>query len=329
MLDVGYATATPDAVAGFVAARYALGPIQGVRLLNRGFNDIYTVQAAAGRFIVRLSGLRGRGPADVADETRFLAHLVAQGVPVAAAVPLADGALWSMATLPDGERAAVLFQEAEGRVPGLDSPPDAAAQGRTLAALHDAAESYAGRGDYTLDAGHLLLRPLAAIRALPFEAPEAMRDLDALAARLMERLRAIEPTLAVTRCHGDCHGLNARIVTEGPRAGQAVFFDFDDGGRGFVAYDLAVHLWAQVSFGRTRQAIWHAFLAGYREVRALAPADLHAIELFVPFRHLWLMGGFADQTARWGGEFLTPAWVAREAAFLLAWERDRIAPPLL
>src|SRR6516225_3826412 len=34
--------------------------------------------------------------------------------------------------------------------------------------------------------------------------------------------------LSWTRCHGDCHGYNAHIALQGPRAGQAVFFDFDD-----------------------------------------------------------------------------------------------------
>jgi Ser/Thr protein kinase RdoA (MazF antagonist) len=76
---------------------------------------------------------------------------------------------------------------------------------------------------------------------------ETRRYLSELSSRLEASVEAL-PDLNWTRCHGDCHGGNAHIVTEGPNAGQAQFFDFDDGGFGYLAYDLAVHLWAQVSF---------------------------------------------------------------------------------
>jgi Ser/Thr protein kinase RdoA (MazF antagonist) len=45
--------------------------------------------------------------------------------------------------------------------------------------------------------------------------------------------------LTRTHCHGDCHGFNARISD----AGNAAFFDFDDGGPGYLAYDPSVFLW--------------------------------------------------------------------------------------
>jgi Ser/Thr protein kinase RdoA (MazF antagonist) len=264
-MAVGYATASADAVAAFVAAHFDVqGPIK-CALLNRGFNDIYRVDTATGeRFVLRLSGRRARGPADVATETVFLAHLAAEGVPVASPVPTRDGALFAMAVLPDGPRAAVLFRYAEGRRPELDAPEDAHIQGVTLARLHLAADKFSDRdaGRYRLDLDHLLRRPIAAVVALNLDAPRAHRDLDAVAARLDGAIAGLDPDLTRTRCHGDCHGLNARIATAGPLAGQAVFFDFDDGGFGYLAYDLAVHLWAQVSFGRRRHAMWHAFLNG-------------------------------------------------------------------
>lgn len=323
-LAVGYATATPDAVAGFVAAHWPVAPVTRCAFASRGFNDIYRVEAGE-RYVLRLSGRRARGPSDVDDETLFLAHLHDAGVPVAAAVRTRGGGLHATAELPEGPRAAVLFHAIEGRMPGLDSAPDARAQGATLAALHDAAERYGGAGAFALDADRLMHRPLEAVRALDLGAAEAEAALGALAGRLVLRLEEAAPRLTRTRLHGDCHGLNARIDA----AGRAVFFDFDDGGRGWLAYDLAVHLWAQVSFGRTRQAIWHAFIEGYRAARPIVAPDLDAVELFVPMRHLWLMGEYAGMTARWGDEALTAAWLAREVAFLLGWEAERLAPPLL
>lgn len=41
------------------------------------------------------------------------------------------------------------------------------------------------------------------------------------------------------------------------------------------------------------------------------------------------MGEYAGRTAEWGRETFSPAWLEREVAFLLAWERDRLGPSLL
>jgi Ser/Thr protein kinase RdoA (MazF antagonist) len=331
-LPVIYATAPAEAVAAFVAAHYALDGPAACTFVNRGFNDAYALRDAGGaEFILRLSGPRARGPADVAAETAFIAYLDAAGVPVAAPVTARTGALFTAAPLPGGPCPAVLFHLAQGRRPDLDGREDAAAQGRTLARLHDATDRYPARkaGRFRLDLDHLLHRPAAAVMALDLDAPAARRDFMALAARLETSVLRVDAALTRTRCHGDTHGLNARIATAGRYAGQAVFFDFDDGGWGYLAYDLAVHLWAQVSFGRRRQAMWHAFRAAYGAERPVTPADEAALPVFVAVRHIWLMGEFAAQTALWGTETLSAAWLAREVAFLLAWERDMLAPALL
>ena len=331
-LPVIYATASAEAVADFVTAHYALNGPVACSFVNRGFNDTYVLRDARGaQFILRLSSPRARGPADPAAETAFIAYLDVAGIPVAAPVPARTGVLFTAAPLPGGSRPAVLFHMAQGRRPDLDAPEDAAAQGRTLARLHDAADQYLAResGRRRLDLDHLLHRPVLALMALDHDAPAARRDLMALATRLDAAVLRADGALTLTRCHGDTHGLNARIATTGRYGGQAVFFDFDDGGWGYLAYDLAVHLWAQVSFGRRRHAMWHAFRAAYGAERPVTPADEAALPVFVAIRHIWLMGELAAQTALWGTETLSAAWLAREVAFLLAWERDMLAPTLL
>jgi hypothetical protein len=116
--------------------------------------------------------------------------------------------------------------------------------------------------------------------------------------------------LSWTLCHGDCHGGNARIAVDGPRAGQAIFFDFDDGGPGYLAYDLAVYLWANAFFQRQGFAMWHAFIDGYRSIRTIPPPDFDAVHLFVPIRHIWLIGEYAGRIAEWGSEAVPADWVA-------------------
>jgi Ser/Thr protein kinase RdoA (MazF antagonist) len=329
LLRVTYATATADAVAAFVVAKYDLPAPQECSLLQRGFNDSFAIRTPdQTRYILRMSGRRRRGDADVDAETRYLAYLDSAGVPVATAVPTRDGPLFCQAAMPEGPRPAVLFRHAEGRPPKLDTAEDARAQGLTLARLHNAAENFADReaGRYRLDLNHLLHRPVAAVSELKDIKEESRRYFSELASRLDASVGALRD-LSWTRCHGDCHGFNAHLITEGPQAGQAKFFDFDDGGFGYLAYDLAVHLWAQLSFERRRHAMWFAFIDGYRSVRPIAPADFDAVALFVPIRHIWLMGEYAGRVAEWGTT--ATAWLDQQQDFLRAWEAEKLPPDLL
>jgi Ser/Thr protein kinase RdoA (MazF antagonist) len=329
LLQATYSTATADAVAALVAAHYDLPAPLECTLLQRGFNDSFAIRTPdQTRYVLRMSGRRRRGDADVDAETRFLAYLDSAGVPVSTAVPNRAGTLFCEAAMPEGPRPIVLFRYAEGRPPKLDAPKDARAQGVTLARIHAATENFPDReaGRYRLDLSHLLHRPVAAVIELKEVKEETRRYLLELSSRLDASVGAL-PNLSWTRCHGDCHGVNAHIITEGPKAGQARFFDFDDGGFGYLAYDLAVHLWAQVSFQRRRHAMWHAFIDGYRSIRPIAQTDFDAVASFVPIRHLWLMGEYAGRVAEWGTGSMT--WLGQQEEFLRTWEAEKLSPSLL
>ncbi|MGV7217191.1 phosphotransferase enzyme family protein [Bradyrhizobium sp. UFLA05-112] len=320
-----YTTSRAETVARFVAERYALpAPLQ-CRMLNRGFNDVYLIVTATDeRYVFRLSHHRARGAADVRTETDFLVHLDRSGVPVAAPVETREGSLFVQGQAPEGVREGVLFRELAGRVPEATSTADARANGVTLAKLHNAAESHSAPAAlYKLDLDHLLRRPLARIRDSNILeiAGAHIGDLEAIAARTAERIETLDH-LTWTHCHGDCHGFNARISD----AGDAVFFDFDDGGPGYLAYDLSVFLWAKLSFGRKLYTMWDVFIDGYRTIRPIAPDDFEAAHAFVIVRHFWLMGEYASRTREWGSEPVK--WVAREVEFLRAWETDRLADRL-
>jgi Ser/Thr protein kinase RdoA (MazF antagonist) len=330
-LRVGYSTATAASVADFVAARYALpGPLQCV-FLRRGFNDTFEVRAANGeRYVVRLSGLRSRGEADVASETEFLDYLDQAGVPVAAPVPARDGSLFTNATLAEGQRSVVVFRHVDGRSPNGQSRGDAYAQGVTLARIHNAADSYAAgnAGHYRLDLNHLLHRQVAAVLGLRILDAETAERFSQMAARLSAGVAGISG-LSWTRCHGDCHGGNARIVDRGPDLGPAVFFDFDDGGPGYLAYDLSVYLWAVAFSQRPQYAMWHAFTEGYRSIRLIKPADFHAVHWFVPIRQIWLMGEYAGRVGESGRELVPATWLTKHVNILRSWEDERLSAGFL
>jgi len=153
--------------------------------------------------------------------------------------------------------------------------------------------------------------------------PSDRAFLEGLAGRLRSLVTARMPALSRGQCHGDCHGINARIGDDG----VATFFDFDDGGDGWIAYDLAVFLWSGRSFNPDRRAMWQPFLEGYRARRAIASADFEAVAVFVPIRHLWLLGEFAAGADGWGREWLGD-FFDRQIEFLRGWEDEQLADPL-
>ncbi|MDE1996834.1 MAG: phosphotransferase [Rhizobiaceae bacterium] len=322
MLDFRPSYSTPDvsAVELFIEKHYALGGKVSCRLLRRGLNDVYLVEAdKGGRYVFRISHHRARGPADVKTETSFLMHLSASGVPVAEPVPTRDGTLFVHGLSPEGQRPAVLFDAIGGREPYPTGLADAAANGRTLALLHNAAETFSSDGAlYRLDLEHLLHRPMARIRnSRIVENAGILGEFERIAERTSQTLLAFG-NLSCTYCHGDCHGFNSRIND----AGDAVFFDFDDSGPGYLAYDLSVFLWGNVSFGRRLTPAWDAFLRGYRAVRPITAHDFEATMWFVVVRHFWLMGEYASRTQEWGSE--TVSWIAHQTEFLNNWEREQL-----
>lgn len=328
---VVYATAASASIAEIVTKLYGLkGDIQ-CELLNRGFNDTFLVRSSEReKYVFRLSQHGRRDQADIAAETTFLTCLHKQGIPVAAPRAALDGSLYSHIQLPDGDRPAVLFHYLEGRPADELDLGDARMQGRTLARIHDAVSNFDERnaGTHRADVDHLLLKPLKKILTLQTVEPEAREYLVALAERLSESI-VMDKELSWTRCHGDCHGGNARMVAAKDGGEEAAFFDFDDGGFGYLSYDLAVHLWAHVSFGCNLHHIWHAFVDGYRDIRSIEVPAFEAMHRFVMIRHIWLLGEYASRVAEWGTENLPNEWLNSQADFLRRWEEERLSPGLL
>lgn len=328
---VVYTTAASASIAELVAKLYGFKERIHCELLNRGFNDTFLIRVSEEeRYIFRLSQLGRRDQTDIAAETAFLTYLREQGVPVAAPRSMPDGSLFTSTQLPEGDRSSALFHYLDGRRPDHLDVGDARMQGRTLARIHDAASSFCGReaGTHRADVDHLLLKPLQNILTLKALEADSYQYLVALTERLTD-IVAMDESLSWTRCHGDCHGSNARIMKTENGGEEAAFFDFNDGGFGYLSYDLAVHLWAQTSFGRSLHHIWHAFVDGYREVRSITNSDFEAVHLFVMIRHFWLMGEYASRVAEWGTENFPPRWLNSQVDFLRGWEKDRLSPALL
>jgi Ser/Thr protein kinase RdoA (MazF antagonist) len=317
-----------EEIARRVRAIYDLGPQVEVRLLRRGFNDVYKVTAGDRRYVARLSGIRGRGDPNTAYETALLDHLKRHGVGVAGPVAARDGRFWRQLEAAEGPRDLVLFDFLDGHPPMID-PGDVALMGQELADIHAVAQTYAGPPSrYRLDVDHLVRRPAARIADAPSLDDELREKVAGAAAAIAAGIGTLAG-LSQVACHGDCHGFNTLVATDAEGRRVASFFDFDDGGPGPLAYDLGVYLWNILQrlgvkpFEAEHRAVWTAFLDGYRRRSPIPRADLDAIMIFVRAREIWFLGQYAGYVDQWGSESFAAPWVRSRLGALKAWSQAR------
>ncbi|MHA6829205.1 phosphotransferase enzyme family protein [Ralstonia pseudosolanacearum] len=325
-MEIAQTTPTGRAVANAIAEGYAFGEILDCVLLRRGFNHVYALRFADGRrAVARLCARRPRGAPNMEFEAGLLTHLKAAGAAVAASLPTRDGAAAISMVLPEGAHPLMLFEYLDGDPPG-EGLTDIEATGRGLALLHEAGQNYSGPASrYLLELPLLLDQSLHRLCAAPMADEELRSRFTAIARQAAERITAI-PDLSRVNCHGDCHGSN-NFMTDGSEGTRiASFFDFDDAGPGWLAYELAVYLWSMLQ--RTSSAEpdaatrerWNRYIAGYRSVRAIGDADFAAVALFVIVRHFWLMGEYAGRIDMWGTQAMPRTWLQKQVKLLTAWE---------
>lgn len=324
-LAISHSVLASEEVNRLVEQHYSIGTVAECHLLRRSFNEAYLVQGADGaRYVARLSSIRARGPANVEYEMSMLAHLSARGVGVAEPIFPASGDTHVMLDMPEGSRPLALFRFVDGDIP--DSLDDVELTGAGLAKIHVNSQDYAGPSSrYTIDVNHLLRAPLKWLLDAPTVDAE-LRDSFCKIALSLETSLADMPALTTVACHGDCHGGNNFVWTLAHGARATSFFDFDDAGPGYLAYDLAVYLWSQL----LRKALpspdaevnekWSRFIAGYSAHRTIEVEDLEAIPLFVGLRHFWLLGEYASRRHHWGSQALPTSWLKKQTELLHSWE---------
>jgi Ser/Thr protein kinase RdoA (MazF antagonist) len=325
-LRAAYSTIDGNALRDFIASAYPFDTPFECGLLRRGFNDVYLLRSADGaQRIARISSRRARGETNVAYETSLLQHLKALGGHVAAALPTNTDALSIEIDAAEGARSLVVFEFLPGDPPGTDLQ-DTHAMAAGLAALHRLATSYTGPASrYVLDVAHLIERPLQRLRQHASMNDPLSRRFQDLASSLIARIEATS-SLTMVSCHGDCHGGNTFMTSAPDNRRIASFFDFDDAGPGYLAYDLAVFLWSMLLHGKERElsveqrARWTCFIDGYQEVSPLSPHDFSAIALFVSARHFWFLGEYASRSDEWGSGVLPSAWLQQQADKLEQWQ---------
>lgn len=325
-IQIAQSTPTAASIALVVERLYGMGKVVESEFLRRGFNQVYRLRFADGRRVVaRLCAERPRGEPNVVFEAAMLDHWSAHGCPVSRCLPAANGDIAIHLTLPEGARALMLFEYLEGEVTG-ESSDDIAAFASGLASLHTAAENYAGPASaYRLDLDDLLMRPLEGLLRAATMTSELRPQFETLGRRLHDDILAIEAPSEVM-CHGDAHGENNFVVNTPQGRRRAVFFDFDESGPGYLAYELAVYPWKL--HPRTLDGVWsdkaktqwRCFIAAYREAHRITDKDLAAIPRFMAVRQFWLLGEYAGRTPVWGSQVMPTDYLRRQATMLRKWE---------
>lgn len=297
-------TLSPEALVDEVLPGFAVGEIASCKFYSGGFNHTYQIKAKDGRtYYLRAYRLSWRTLEDIQYEFDVLDHLQRKGFPAARPVPYQDGKCFCAVPAPEGERYLALFTEAPGQEVCYDDEPEEVARryGQAVAQMHNALDNFSSpHRRFHLDVAHFVDRPLQYIEPFLAHRPDDWAYVQHFAATLRERLLGLPvDRLEQGSCHGDLQGYHAKVDSDG----TLTFFDFDCGGYGYRAYDLAVFLWCC----RLQDAIahrWSSFLEAYRETRTIIELDVQAVPLFVCARYLWHVGVHTQNSPDWGIGFL-------------------------
>jgi Ser/Thr protein kinase RdoA (MazF antagonist) len=278
----------------------------------RPFSAAALVACGSRRCFVKRHHVSVRTAEVLTEEHRFIAHLAAAGLPVVQVLHAHDGATaiahgdwtWELHAEGDGHD---LYRDSPSWTP-LDDVAQARTAGAMLARLHAAAASYHApqRSTHLLVARDDLIRahdPLALLkRELPDRpalagylsrqrwAHDLQRAVLPWHAAVVERLAA-EPVLWG---HNDWHVSNLLWHGHGATATIGTVFDFGLASPTSALFDLATAIernaiaWLDAGGeGPVAHAdIALALLAGYRQVRPLAAAQVHLLADLLPVVHL-------------------------------------------
>lgn len=332
VLDLTSDLPTCDRIAAIAAARHGFAPSARLELLAVSENATYRVEdpGTGDLAIVRVHRPGYHDAHAIEAELGWLDELATHPtLHVIRPRRLPDGSGVVTVEVGGAERHAVLFEVEPGGNPeeaGLTGA-DFRLLGRMAATLHD---SVAGRDSdvdrFAWDWEHTLgTQP----RWGRWQDGPGMTP--ARAAVIGQAVALLHDRLATYGTGPQRYGLIhsdlrlANLLREGERV---TVIDFDDCGWGWFLYDFA----SAVSFLETdpRVPLWQeAWLAGYREVRTLTPADEAMLPDFVLLRRLmllaWLgshphavenaahLADYAEGTVRLAAAYLAPA-ITRGAA---------------
>jgi len=308
-----------------VAETYDIGDARTCSLLVRGLNDTYRVRTEAQSYILRVYRAHWRTTADILYELDLLRYLGERGAAVSTPISRKDNSLAASVEAPEGHRYFALFTHAPGH-PAELTIEYASSFGRAMAVVHSSSTGFStGNERFALDLNHLVREPLRLARPRFSGRFEEWAYLATLAETICNRITALaDRGLDWGPCHGDATERNAHRSDDG----LVTLFDFDCGGPGWRAYDLATFL-MEARKHRQADTLWAAYLPGYAEYCPMSASELEAVPLFLAARYFWSLGLALVNEPEYIGDPLDDAYIDRMVAYLRKWEAERIStyPP--
>lgn len=312
------------ALASEVLPDFGIGEIAACEFFTGGFNDTYRVKTTAGKtYYLRVYRKSWRTLPDILNELDLLNHLRSKNFPAARPVAHRNGSFHFELFAPEGTRYAALFSEAPGKEISYDKEPEKVSYnyGQAVAGMHNAVDDFSSPHQrFHVDLELLIDAPLRNIAPFLAHRPQDWAYLQRFAADLRQRIVDLPISkLEQGFCHGDLQGYHANVAADG----IMTFYDFDCGGYGYRAYDLAVFRWCS-RLEKQEDLRWEPYLRGYLEVRSMDELDIQAIPLFVGARYIWHMGVHTQNAPDWGCEWLNDKYFDEKLGFLNAVEKDYI-----
>jgi Ser/Thr protein kinase RdoA (MazF antagonist) len=298
-------TLSPAALIEDILPGFGIETVIDCKFYSGGFNHTYRIKTTGDHtYYLRAYRIQWRTLADIQYELDVLCHLKAKGFPAIQPLPYKDGQLYCAVSAPEGSRFLALFTEAPGPEVSYDQEPAEIARryGQAVAQMHNALDDFTSpHNRFHLDLTLFIDQPLTNIRPFLTHRPDDWNYVQWFGETLRQRILALPlDRLEQGYCHGDLQGYHANIAGDG----TMTFFDFDCGGMGYRAYDLAVFLWCC----RLEDAVasrWKPFLNAYLKTRTMHELDVQAVPLFVCARYLWHMGVHTQNSIDWGVDFLS------------------------
>jgi Ser/Thr protein kinase RdoA (MazF antagonist) len=301
----------PDHIIAWLIERYGNAFSSATAQLLRSYtNDVYLIQCADQKFVLKIYGLGWRTPSEVQWEIDLLHHLAARGVSVAAPIAGHDQQALQSITTEAGDCIAVLFQYVPGHKP---QPPFSIALyeqfGQAIARLHAATDSFvAAHPHRALDTTVLIDEPLTLAAPLLTNAQDRTWLL-ALATLVKDRITAYASAgLDWGPIHGDASLDNLHVMEDG----AVILYDFDLGGPGWRAADLQG--WA-VNHAEYHPR-WDAFHRGYSRIRLLPQIDRAAAPYLTLAWDIWALKIDLERRVIAQGPEQVQAYFGRQLALL-------------
>lgn len=305
-----------------VLPQFGLRPNSKCEYFTGGFSHTYRVISEEGVvYYLKSYRTNWRTKADIQYEMDVLNHLKKKNFPAIQPVKTISGDYFYPVNAPEGIRYLVLLTLAPGILASYEQKPEEVSTqyGQAVAQMHNALDDFhSSHQRFPLDLDFFTIEPLKTIEPFLKNRPDDWLYIQNFANNLRQRIIDLPGfELELGFCHGDLQGYHANISPDG----TFTFFDFDCGGYGYRAYDLAVFLWCC----RLENAIserWEPFLNAYKSKRILTPLDERAIPLFVCARYLWHIGVHTRNTPDWGIEMINDEYLQDHLGRLRKAEED-------